>query len=132
MSRCERVSWIVGDPPEWRDAHIHRVSGTQRVECRCATHDMPMGSPNLPGTELCPIGRIEEATETALARIETANGQHKPAGCWLAYLGSLEGRLMQLLRDVSHNKSSYSTMASHDAMVTRLKELRKFLGEHPA
>lgn len=67
--RCELRSWIVSDaPPGTAVGHHH--TAPHRVEYRCATHNMPMDSPDLPGDGLCAIGRIEAATEKALAAIE--------------------------------------------------------------
>jgi hypothetical protein len=76
MSRCEITSHIVTDAPPGADgwqSNTHGPAGyPQRIEYKCAIHNMPMGSPHLPGAELCPIGRIDEATEAALAKIAAA------------------------------------------------------------
>jgi hypothetical protein len=50
----------------------HDSSTPGRVVYECRTHGMPMGSIHLPGSELCPIGKIEAATEAALAKIAAA------------------------------------------------------------
>lgn len=68
MPKCEIV---------WHIMHIgHHVAGTQRAVAQCMTHqwpDVPGVSQNLPeGQTMCPIGRIEDATEKALAQIEAA------------------------------------------------------------
>lgn len=69
--RC-KIEWysVQEGPPYYVNAPMRDVS-------RCATHqwhDMPAITQNLPGgqTGLCPIGRIEEATDAALARIAAA------------------------------------------------------------
>lgn len=46
------------------------------VVAYCETHNMPMdGFGNLPGHDLCPIGRIEAATAEGLAKIEAARAK---------------------------------------------------------
>lgn len=66
--RCEIVGRVVYDNPG-------SVAGTARAVYECVTHGMPVASMHLPGSELCPIGRIEAATEAALAKIEAARNQ---------------------------------------------------------
>lgn len=52
----------------------HRYPNSQSVgQCQCATHrwPFPTGAP-IGSDDLCPIGRIEDATEKALAAIAAA------------------------------------------------------------
>ena len=42
---------------------------------RCQTHNMPVEVTGHVGSDICPIGRIEEATEQALKAIADAKGQ---------------------------------------------------------
>ena len=71
---CKLVGRIVYDGPNALDSrHMYAQPGTGRVVCECETHGMPMsGAPTNPAVDLCPIGRIEAATEAALAKIEQA------------------------------------------------------------
>jgi hypothetical protein len=54
-----------------RDGHVWRSEAPAQAVCRCETHNMPMADPVGMG-DLCPIGKIEAATQDALARIEAA------------------------------------------------------------
>jgi hypothetical protein len=63
-ARCEIITYVVTDGTTG--------GGAARAEHKCQTHDMPIASIHLPGNELCPIGKIEEATEAALAKIAAA------------------------------------------------------------
>jgi hypothetical protein len=47
------------------------VNGTAHAITRCETHDWTFEGP---ASELCPIGRIEQATEQAIAKIKRAKG----------------------------------------------------------
>ena len=70
MSRCEIVWHLVPNGPPYH------ASGPYRAMAQCMTHqwpDVPGATQNMPeGQALCPIGRIEAATEAALAQIEAA------------------------------------------------------------
>ena len=70
---CKLVGRIVYDGPNALDSrHMYAQPGTQRAVYECETHGMPRGSIHLAGSDLCPIGKIEAATEAALAKIEQA------------------------------------------------------------
>lgn len=42
---------------------------SSEAACRCMTHDWDFGPVSMSATDLCPIGRIEEARDAAIARI---------------------------------------------------------------
>lgn len=69
--RCEIAWHSVPDGPH--------AAGPWRAVAQCKTHnwwDVSAATQHLPhGTALCPIGRIEEATEAALAKIAAASGK---------------------------------------------------------
>ncbi len=46
--------------------------GASRARGQCKTHNFDLSEYHLKGRETCPIGKIEEATEIALAQIEAA------------------------------------------------------------
>jgi hypothetical protein len=64
---CKITCYVVNDD----GGHVWRSEGPMRAACHCETHNMPIGEVNSMG-DLCPIGRIEAATQDALARIEAA------------------------------------------------------------
>ena len=74
--RCKIVWFTVPDGPPYY------ATGPQRAMSQCMTHqwsDVPGITQNLPdGQGLCPIGRIEEATEAALAKIEQKARETNP------------------------------------------------------
>lgn len=71
--RCEIVWHSVPDGPPYY------VPTAYRAVAQCKTHnwwDVAGATQHLPhGTALCPIGRIEEATGIALAKIAAASGE---------------------------------------------------------
>lgn len=60
---CKLISFVVPESP---------MAAMSRgiVSTKCMTHnwDFPLGAPIAQG-DLCPLGRIEQATEDALAKI---------------------------------------------------------------
>lgn len=62
--RCEIVSSVVANPGS---GGAFGFSVT-----RCQTHQWDFGQ--VPATSPCPLGRIEQATEEGLAKIEAATG----------------------------------------------------------
>ena len=63
--RCDIMAHAVVDGPLGPNTPMRAVYA-------CRTHGMPVASIHLPGHELCPIGKIEVATEAALAKIAAA------------------------------------------------------------
>jgi hypothetical protein len=65
--KCLIIAHVVSDG---------RLHGASVGVFRCQTHDMPVDRPSVAeGLDpMCPIGRIEQATEEALARIAAAAG----------------------------------------------------------
>jgi hypothetical protein len=49
----------------------HYAFGAAKAALRCETHDWSFGGA-IPAMEQCPIGRIEEAADKAIARIREA------------------------------------------------------------
>ena len=71
MGKCQWETYSitgVGGSGFYRDAG----SGHTEVRVRCATHDWDAPGGGITVDSLCPIGRIEEATEVALAKIGVA------------------------------------------------------------
>jgi DhnA family fructose-bisphosphate aldolase class Ia len=68
--RCVVVGRVVYDGP--MDSRQIPGNSQARVVYECETHGMPMASMHLPGDDKCPIGKIEDATEAALAKIAAA------------------------------------------------------------
>lgn len=60
--------------------HPERAGGFAVVMVRCEEHGWHFAGDGAPfdGTALCPIGRIEKATEEALERIWSASRQPPP------------------------------------------------------
>lgn len=68
MKKCDIVTYPtpVGPP--------YYANGPYRTVCRCTTHGLgDWGPMSTDDNELCPIGKIERATEDALAKIASAN-----------------------------------------------------------
>lgn len=67
MSRitCQIVHLLA--PEDWRVANSPTVAVSQ-----CQTHDWAFGRAPVHESGLCPLGRIEQATEDAIARIKAA------------------------------------------------------------
>lgn len=61
--KCEIVSWT--QPEDVRSVFSRAVSMSQ-----CRTHQWPLGQLPVGPATLCPLGRIEQATEEGLAKIE--------------------------------------------------------------
>ena len=64
MSRCHILLTS-------RPMHPHLAHSPMEAVARCHTHDMPMDG-LISANDLCPIGKIEEATEIALEKIAIA------------------------------------------------------------
>ncbi len=65
MSKCRILHYSVPDGPPYY------ANGPQRVVSRCETHQMEVTGP-VDDDTLCIFGRIEQATDVALAKIEKA------------------------------------------------------------
>jgi hypothetical protein len=64
VSRCKLISYSVPEGPPYY------ANGPTRTVRKCETHGFPM---ELAATdEMCPIGRIEDATDKAIKRIEAS------------------------------------------------------------
>lgn len=61
MTKCKLLNFMVPEGPPYY------ASGASRAVTRCETHNWTFEGPP---TELCPIGRIEQATEQAIERIK--------------------------------------------------------------
>lgn len=57
--KCDVISYMVLD--------VNASFGMGKAVTQCKTHNWLFDGP---ATELCPIGRIEQATEEAIARIK--------------------------------------------------------------
>ena len=74
MTKCTIIWFTVPDGPPYF------ATGAYRAVAQCETHgwhDLPGVTQDLPGGNLCPIGRIEQATEEALAKIAVAKESTK-------------------------------------------------------
>lgn len=49
-----------------------RSPGTARAVFHCTTHQWSFDTPSVSEETLCPLGRIEKATNEAIAKIEAA------------------------------------------------------------
>jgi hypothetical protein len=67
MTRCVITATMRNIP-----SHSAFGSGVTEAVVRCETHNMPMDSDRVTSSDLCPIGKIEEATEIALDKIAHA------------------------------------------------------------
>ena len=66
---CEIVWHAIPEGPHYY------AGGTCPAVAQCVTHnwwDVPRLTQSLPGAKACPIGRIEQAVEEALAKIAAA------------------------------------------------------------
>jgi len=59
---CKTVSYVVPEGPPYY------ANGPVKAVCKCETHSW-MADPTAFIDGMCPIGRIEDATEKALAKI---------------------------------------------------------------
>ena len=78
MAKCEIVLEsrpVVGPLTSETLYTAHSLSVPYEVVGRCQTHGMPVQPSPTDATTMCPIGRIEEATEQALKAIADAKGQ---------------------------------------------------------
>lgn len=64
MTECRIIAYCVPEGPPYY------ASGAAVAVSRCETHNWDFGRG--PTQALCPIGRIEKATEEAIARIKEA------------------------------------------------------------
>jgi len=74
--KCEIVCYAISGRDQFGNlvAPGGYAAGAARAVSMCRTHNFDMGYlPYVQADTLCPIGRIEEATEVALALIEEAN-----------------------------------------------------------
>lgn len=68
MAECRLLIYTVPEGPPYY------ACGPVRSVTRCQTHNMEVSNPTTEGS-LCPLGRIEKATEDALAKIEAAKAR---------------------------------------------------------
>jgi hypothetical protein len=61
MAKCLMRCYVISDL---------RSHGTGHAVCQCTTHSWDFGQVPVTATTQCPIGRIEEKLEEAVARIE--------------------------------------------------------------
>lgn len=65
MNECRIISYVVPEGPPYY------VNGTMRAVHRCEVHNFDVADPYAAG-DLCPIGRIEKATDEAIEKINAA------------------------------------------------------------
>ena len=65
MTKCDIQFYVVPSNPG-------SPYGATRAEGRCMTHNHPMQDAPTTENEMCPIGRIEDATDKALVKIKKA------------------------------------------------------------
>lgn len=71
MTRCNITVTTRVVNPGYRGAVVWEELPRETV-AYCTTHHMPLECSVVGGGDLCPIGKIEQATEVALKRIEEA------------------------------------------------------------
>jgi hypothetical protein len=59
--KCKIVSWLMPEGPPYY------ANGPVRTISRCETHEWSFEGP---AQEICPLGRIDEATDRAIERIK--------------------------------------------------------------
>jgi hypothetical protein len=66
MSECCLVSFMVPEGPPYY------ANGSEKAVTQCTTHNWTFDGV---ATAMCPIGRIEQATYQAIARIREVSGE---------------------------------------------------------